>query len=54
MIPPFLDTDVLIYATLQRDPRSEAARSLLAGGGTINVQVQNEFANVAARKLGRP
>jgi predicted nucleic acid-binding protein len=54
MIPPFLDTNVLLYATLQLDPRSEAARTLLARRGTISVQVLNEFANVAARKLRRP
>lgn len=54
MIPPFLDTNVLLYATLQPDPRSETARTLLARRGTISVQVLNEFANVAARKLHRP
>jgi predicted nucleic acid-binding protein len=54
MSPPFfLDTNVLLYASLQPDPRSEAARALLARRGTINVQVLNEFANVAARKLHR-
>ena len=51
--PPFLDTNVLLYATLQPDPRSEAARALLARRGTISVQVLNEFANVASRKLRR-
>lgn len=54
MIPPFLDTNVLLYATLQPDQRAEAARALLARRGTISVQVLNEFANVAARKLRRP
>lgn len=51
---PFLDTNVLIYAALQPDPRSEAARTLLRAGGVISVQVLNEFANVARRKLRRP
>ena len=51
--PPFLDTNVLLYASLQPDPRSEAARALLARRGTISVQVLNEFANVASRKLCR-
>lgn len=50
----FLDTNVLLYATLQPDPRSEAARTLLARRGVISVQVLNEFAHVAARKLRRP
>lgn len=50
----FLDTNILIYATLQPDPRSEAARGLLAQRGVISVQVLNEFASVAHRKLRRP
>lgn len=50
----FLDTNLLIYAALQPDPRSERARALLAQGGTVSVQVLNEFANVARRKLRRP
>jgi len=54
MSPPFLDTNILLYAALQPDPRSEAARSLLAGGGLISVQVLNEFTAVARRKLHRP
>ena len=51
--PFFLDTNVLLYATIRSDPRSEAARTLLARRGTISVQVLNEFANVAFRKLHR-
>ncbi len=51
MSPPFLDTNVLVYAALQPDPRSEAARTLLRAGGVISAQVLNEFANVARRKL---
>ncbi len=54
MSPPFLDTNVLVYAALQPDPRSDAARALLRAGGVISVQVLNEFANVARRKLRRP
>jgi predicted nucleic acid-binding protein len=50
----FLDTNVLLYASLQPDPRSDAARVLLARRGIISVQVLNEFANVARRKLHRP
>jgi predicted nucleic acid-binding protein len=51
--PFFVDTNVLLYASLQPDARSEAARALLARRGTISVQVLNEFANVASRKLHR-
>jgi predicted nucleic acid-binding protein len=49
----FLDTNVLIYAFAANDPRGEKAEALVAAGGTISVQVLNEFANVSGRKLGR-
>ena len=52
--PPFLDTNILIYAVLQPDPRSDVARGLLGRRGTISVQVLNEFSNIARRKLHRP
>jgi predicted nucleic acid-binding protein len=48
----FFDTNILVYAFAQNDPRAESAEVLLAGGGVVNVQVLNEFANVAVRKLG--
>ena len=48
---PFLDTNVLVYAVLSDDPRCRTAERLLAAGGTISVQVLNEFANVARGKL---
>lgn len=47
----FLDTNIFVYA-FSRDPRSAIAEDLLAKGGEISVQVLNEFANVARRKLG--
>ena len=50
----FFDTNLLVHAALQPDPRSERARGLLARGGAVSVQVLNEFANVAGRKLRRP
>lgn len=46
----FLDTNVLVYA-FSTDARAATARELLARGCLINVQVLNEFANVARRKL---
>jgi predicted nucleic acid-binding protein len=52
--PFFLDTNVLLYASLQSDSRSETARALLGQRGMISVQVLNEFANVARRKLHQP
>lgn len=54
MTPPFLDTNILLYAALQPDARSETARAVLARGGLISVQVLNEFTAVARRKLHRP
>jgi predicted nucleic acid-binding protein len=48
---PFLDTNVLVYAFLRNDPRHETAKSVVAGGGVISVQVANEFVDVARRKL---
>ncbi len=47
----FLDTNLLVYAQTT-DPKSEIARQAIAEGGTISVQVLNEFANVLRRKLG--
>ena len=49
----FLDTNILVYATLANDLRAETATELLAAGGLISVQVLNEFASVASRKLKR-
>ena len=49
---PFLDTNVLVYSVLSDDPRRERAEAALLAGGVVSVQVMNEFANVARRKLG--
>ncbi len=49
---PFFDTNVLVYAFSEDEPRSEAARMLMAKGGVIGVQILNEFVAVAKRKLG--
>jgi predicted nucleic acid-binding protein len=48
---PFFDTTILIYSISSDDPRSAIAETLLAAGGYISVQVLNEFAAVARRKL---
>jgi predicted nucleic acid-binding protein len=50
---PFLDTNILVYA-VSDDPRRSRAQELLAEGGTISVQVLNEFANVLLVKLRKP
>jgi predicted nucleic acid-binding protein len=49
----FLDTNILVYAAAGHDPRSTMAQALIARGGTISVQVLNEFASVARRKMRR-
>ena len=47
----FFDTNVLLYL-LSADPaKADAAETLVASGGTVSVQVLNEFASVATRKL---
>jgi predicted nucleic acid-binding protein len=47
----FFDTTVLIYSISSEQPRTAMAEKLLADGGWISVQVLNEFAAVARRKL---
>jgi predicted nucleic acid-binding protein len=47
----FFDTSILIYAIATGDARSAQAERLLAAGGNVSVQVLNEFAAVARRKL---
>ena len=46
----FFDTNVLIYA-VSDDPRRASADRILRDGGTISVQVLNEFTNVCRKKL---
>ena len=48
----FFDTNVLVYLASGDAETSEIAERLIANGGAISVQVLNEFANVARRKMG--
>lgn len=50
----FFDTNILIYSIARGDPRESRAEELLAAGGVISVQVLNEFASVARRKIRMP
>ena len=52
--PPFLDTNVLLYLLSSDAAKADRAEALLAAGATIGVQVLNEFASVASRKLKMP
>jgi predicted nucleic acid-binding protein len=48
----FVDTNVLVYAAIDNDVRSERARALLTAGVLFSVHVLNEFVS-AARRLRR-
>ena len=48
----FFDTNVLLYLLSDDPAKAGRAEALLAEGGTISVQVLNEFASVCRRKLG--
>ncbi len=50
----FFDTNVLIYAVVENDPRGPRAEALLASGGLVGVQILNEFVSVVRRKLRMP
>ena len=47
----FFDTNVLLYLLSGDVTRADRAEELLAIGGIISIQVLNEFAAVASRKL---
>jgi predicted nucleic acid-binding protein len=51
-VRPFFDTNVLLYAFRELDPRNQTARKLLGDGGVTGVQVLNEFVAIVRRKLG--
>ena len=46
----FFDTNILIYAQ-QEGIKPEAARKVMSLGGTVSIQVLNEFAAVCRRKM---
>jgi predicted nucleic acid-binding protein len=47
----FFDTNVLIYLGSSDLPKADRAETIVSSGGTISVQVLNELANVARRKM---
>ena len=47
----FFDTNVLIYLGSGDLPKADRAETIISSGGTISVQVLNELANVARRKM---
>jgi predicted nucleic acid-binding protein len=50
----FLDSNVLLYLLSADTAKADAAENLVRSGGRISVQVLNEIANVARRKLSMP
>lgn len=47
----FFDTNIVLYLLSADTAKADRAEELLAAGGAISVQVLNEFAAVASRKL---
>jgi predicted nucleic acid-binding protein len=47
----FIDTNVLLYLLSADTIKANRAEKILVVGGTVSVQVLNEFASVASRKL---
>jgi len=48
---PFFDTNVLIYLLSGDSRKADRSEALLEAGGVVSVQVLNEFASVALKKL---
>ena len=47
----FFDSNILLYLASDDAEKADVAERSIAGGGTISVQVLNEIANVARRKM---
>lgn len=50
----FIDSNVLLYLLSANVNKANQAEAVVRAGGRISVQVLNEIANVALRKLGMP
>ena len=51
---PFFDTSVLLYLLSDDTAKADRVETLLSARGVVSVQVLNEFAVVALRKLKMP
>ena len=51
---PFFDTSVLLYLLSDDSDKADRIETLLSARGIVSVQVLNEFAVVALRKLKMP
>jgi predicted nucleic acid-binding protein len=47
----FFDTNILVYIASGDVTKADRAEAIVAAGGAISVQVLNELANVARRKM---
>ena len=52
MAGSFLDSNVILYLASGQEAKANRAEQLVTIGGTINIQVLNEIANVSRRKMG--
>lgn len=50
-VKAFFDTNVLLYLLSKDEAKADRAEELFADGAVLSVQVLNEFAAVASRKL---
>jgi predicted nucleic acid-binding protein len=50
----FIDTNILLYLLSADTAKADRAETIVQTGGIISVQVLNEMANVARRKLAMP
>ena len=50
----FIDTNILLYLLSTDTLKADRAEAVVRTGGLISVQVLNELANVARRKLAMP
>lgn len=53
-VDPFFDTSVLLYLLSGDTAKADRVETLLSNRGVVSVQVLNEFAVVALRKLKMP
>ena len=49
----FFDSNILLYLGSAEISKADKVEALLSDGGTISIQVLNEFASVSRRKLRR-
>jgi predicted nucleic acid-binding protein len=50
----FIDTNIFLYLLSEDTEKADRAEEIVRSGGRISVQVLNELANVAKRKLTMP